>query len=80
MTRAPRRVEPLKTRVSRFSLQPTLSFTDGAPQRENYLSDRTFDRACSTYTHEWLQSYSCDGYSEVECPQCGVQGSTTREH
>jgi hypothetical protein len=62
--------------VRRFWLQPTPSFADGAPQRENYLNDRAFDRACTAYAHEWRQRYVCNGCREVECPQCGAQGSS----
>lgn len=66
----------VKTKVRRFWLQSTPSFADGAPQRENYLDDRAFDRACVHYANEWRQSYVCNGCDEVECPQCGAQGST----
>lgn len=68
----------VKTRVRRFWLQPTPSFADGAPQRENYLDDRAFDKASVAYANEWRQNYTCAGCSEVECPQCGAQGSGTR--
>lgn len=64
--------------VRRFWLQATKSFKDGAPQRENYLDDRAFDRACVAYANEWRREYHCEGCGEVECPQCGAQGVTTK--
>jgi hypothetical protein len=65
----------VKTKVARFWLQPTPSFADGAPQRESYLDDRAFDRDCVAYAREWREHYSCNGCNDVECPQCGAQGS-----
>jgi len=62
-----------KISVGRFWLQETKSFKEGAPQRESYLDDCTFDRACVAYANEWRQKYHCHGCDEVECPQCGAQ-------
>ena len=63
-----------KVKVRRFWLQATTSFQEGAPQRESYLDDRSFDRACVSYANEWRCEYHCAGCDEVECPQCGAQG------
>lgn len=63
------------TKVKRFWLQATKSFAEGAPQRESYLDDRSFDRACVAYANEWRSEYRCEGCDEVECPQCGAQGA-----
>lgn len=60
-----------KIRVRSFWLQETASFKEGAPQRENYVDDRAFDRACLTFANEWRQKYSCSGCRAPECPQCG---------
>jgi hypothetical protein len=64
-----------KVTVRRFWLQPTRSFADGAPQREEYLDDRSFDRASVDYAEEWRRVYHCEGCGSVECPQCGAQGA-----
>lgn len=64
-----------KTKVRRFWLQQTKSFEEGAPQRESYVDDRGFDRACVAYAKEWRRQYSCAGCGEAECPQCGAQGT-----
>jgi hypothetical protein len=64
-----------RTAVRGFWLQATTSFAEGAPQREEYTDDHAFDRACVAYANEWRQLYTCKGCNEVDCPQCGAQGS-----
>jgi hypothetical protein len=65
-----------RTTVQRFWLQATASYPDGPPQRESYLSERAFDRACAAYASEWRDTYRCAGRcASVDCPQCGAQGS-----
>lgn len=60
--------------VQRFWLQPTPSFPDGAPQRENYMNAEACDRADAKYADEWRALYRCAGScSDVGCPQCGEQ-------
>ena len=66
---------PARAAVSRFWLQSTESFPEGAPQRENYFSDVDFDRACVKYADEWRTTYRCSGCLEVECPQCDARDS-----
>lgn len=61
-----------RTKVPRFWLQPTRSFLEGAPQRENFDSDPAFEIACIKYDREWRAEYECAGCSDSECPQCGV--------
>lgn len=65
-----------KTKVRRFWLQATKSFKEGAPQRESYLSDLAFNRACVAYENEWRAEYHCKGEdcNQMECPQCSAQG------
>lgn len=66
----------LKTKVRRFWLQETKSFPEGAPQRESYFDDLSFERACVVYEKEWRQQYQCENQCKnVDCPQCGAQGS-----
>jgi hypothetical protein len=62
--------------VARFHLQPTASFPEIAPQREEYADDRAYDRACVAYANEWRETYLCAGCSDVACPQCGAEGVT----
>lgn len=50
--------------VPRFWLQETPSFEDGAPQREEYLTDRSFAAACLLYEEEWRGAYKC---GDAEC-------------
>lgn len=57
---------------TRFWLQPTKSFPDGAPQREEFLSDEEFDAACRQYAREWKHVYRCVGCVNPDCPQHGV--------
>ena len=64
-----------KVAVRRFWLQPTPSFPEGAPQRENYMTDEACDRADVRYADEWRAMYHCAGCDDVGCPQCGAQGS-----
>lgn len=61
--------------VTRFWLQPTVSFPEIAPQREEYVSDRAYDRACVAYANEWRAAYRCAGCDDVACPQCGAEGA-----
>jgi hypothetical protein len=63
--------------VKRFWLQPTPSFPDCAPQREDYIDDRGYDRACVKYANEWRAMYRCAGCNDVACPNCGVEGSAS---
>lgn len=55
-----------------FWLQPTKSFPEGAPQREEYDTDRDHDRACDRYGEEWREEYDCPGCSNPECPEHGL--------
>ncbi len=64
-----------QVKVPRFWLQPTKSFSEGAPQRESYETEAAFDRACTAYADEWRKTYLCAGCSDVACPQCGAQGA-----
>jgi hypothetical protein len=59
--------------VHGFRLQSTASFQEGAPQRENYITDHSFESACASYAKEWRQAYRCAGCRNRECPQCGEQ-------
>jgi len=63
-----------RNKVSRFNLQPTASFPEIAPQREEYTNDRAYDRACVEYANEWRATYVCAGCPDVACPQCGAEG------
>lgn len=61
----------MKTKVGKFWLQPTASFEDGAPQREEFLSERFFSIACGIYEAEWREKYQHDGQCrDRNCPQC----------
>jgi hypothetical protein len=68
-------VKDARKKVARFWLQPTPSFPEGAPQRENYMTDEACDRADVRYANEWRAMYHCAGCDDVGCPQCGAQGS-----
>lgn len=62
---------PKKTQVASFHLQPTASFPEGAPQREEYASDQWFYQACRKYGTEWCLKYAHPGKCENrDCPQC----------
>ena len=61
--------------VKRFWLQSTSTFSEGAPQRESYLNERAYDRACVQYANEWRAAYQCAGCDDVACPQCGAEGA-----
>jgi hypothetical protein len=60
-----------RKRVSRFLLQPTASFPDGAPQREEWIDDESFLTACEEYEVEWRSEYICEdsGCENSDCPQ-----------
>jgi len=60
-----------KIKVPNFWLQKTASYPDGAPQREEYLTDRDFDLACAEYDREWLDTYECmnTDCKNQDCPQ-----------
>ncbi len=65
-------VQPIVRRdVPRFNLEPTLSFPEMAPQREEYLSDELFDAACRKYGAEWREEYRCCDTKcrNPDCPQ-----------
>lgn len=59
----------------RFWMQPTPSFPDGAPQRENYRDDKSFLFAVAHYDKEWLEEFKCLGCAEepgrhrMSCPE-----------
>lgn len=57
--------------VSHFWLQPTTTFPEGAPQREEYGDDAAFSAACDAYDKEWRAAYVCgDGNCQNrDCPQ-----------
>jgi hypothetical protein len=70
-------MSPAKVRAVRFWLQETKSFPEGAPQRETYMDDLEFDRACLVYDREWRKEYRCTGCATVsDCPQCSEQKET----
>lgn len=63
----------MSKRAVAFHLQPTPSFPDGAPQREEYVSDGAHDRACDLYANEWNAIFTCTGCAErgrhgFDCP------------
>ncbi len=60
-----------RIKVSRFWLQPTASFPECAPQREEYIDDQGFADACKSYEEEWRATYICgDGdCKNRDCPQ-----------
>ena len=51
----------MKLKVTKFCLQPTPSFPDGAPQREECESDDIHRQDCRRYITEWIQKYECLG-------------------
>lgn len=57
--------------VVRFHLQPTVSFPDGAPQREVFDTDEFFDLACAEYADEWRAKYKCGDRKceNRDCPE-----------
>lgn len=61
----------MKIRVDRFHLQPTWSFMNGAPQREEYEDDDSFFAACKEYSAEWCDRYECKDTkcNNRDCPQ-----------
>ncbi len=61
----------MKTTVSKFWLQPTFSFPDGAPQREEYDGDELFKSVCLKYEIEWRAEYICNDKNckNRDCPQ-----------
>lgn len=57
--------------VERFCVQPTRSFEDGAPQREEFDSDESHLVACVKYGAEWRKEYKHEGIcKDYACPQC----------
>lgn len=62
----------MKKRIVRFCIQPTASFPEGAPQREEFDSDTAHDAACDTYAAEWRSEYICPGCSRMDCPYHGI--------
>lgn len=57
--------------VERFCVQPTHSFEDGAPQREEFVSDEHHLVACVKYGREWRKEYKHEGAcKDYACPQC----------
>lgn len=62
---------PARVKVARFHLQPTTSFPDGAPFREDCSSDQDHERAARAYAKEWVVEYECAGCEIPECPQHG---------
>jgi hypothetical protein len=55
----------------RFHIQPTKSFPEGAPQREEYNTDRAHHEACGRYAAEWRREFTCTGCRNFDCPQHG---------
>ena len=62
----------MKVKVYEFCLQPTRSFPDGAPQREEYESDLQLEAAELRYAAEWRDEYECRGCGDPNCPQCSL--------
>lgn len=60
-----------KTQVEKFWLQPTISFPDGAPQREEYILDCGYEEDCIIYAKEWVDTYECmnTNCKNRDCPQ-----------
>jgi hypothetical protein len=60
-----------RKRVLKFFIQPTRSFPEHAPQREEYEDDDSFFDACEVYDREWLETYICEdsGCKNSDCPQ-----------
>lgn len=63
----------VRKKVSRFWLQDTTAFPDGAPQRDGFVSDAAFAHACAQYAAEWRETYHCAGCNVAGCPQCGAE-------
>lgn len=63
----------VKKPVAAFSLQPTKSFPNGAPQREEWSSDPDYVRSIRDYEMEWRHEYQCRGCKDPICPQCGYR-------
>jgi hypothetical protein len=66
------RVDPVeRIKVKNFWLQPTVSFSEGAPQREEYLTDADHLAACLEYGKEWRAAYECCNpeCKNRDCPQ-----------
>lgn len=62
----------MKSPVAKFCLQPTRSFPDGAPQREEYLTDNDYLTSVRLYRAEWKVRYVCQNKcNDSNCPQCG---------
>lgn len=57
--------------VAIFWIQPTPSFPEGAPQREEYQSDADHDLACQLYAAEWRVIFHCPGCKNPDCPEHG---------
>lgn len=62
----------MRKRIAVFWIQPTASFPEGAPQREEYDSDSSHSRACRKYAEEWRQEFECPGCNNLDCPQHGA--------
>jgi hypothetical protein len=58
-----------KKKVYGFSLEPTKSFSEGPPQREEYEDDVYHEIACRQYQHEWREEYHCVECHRGDCPQ-----------
>lgn len=60
-----------KTKVQRFWLQENISFPEGAPQREEYLDDSSFEKACFNYEKGWRARYECGdpNCKNFDCPE-----------
>lgn len=74
MSAAKNSVQPLvrpRVLVPRFWLQPTGTFPEGAPQREEYMGDIAFENACELYAEEWRAWYTCGAVNcqDRNCPQ-----------
>lgn len=63
----------MKKTVNRFSIQPTQTYPEGAPQREEYVTVRGFIAACIEYGAEWRREYECGDKNcrNPDCPQHG---------
>ena len=68
---APATCSANRVQVANFWLQPTRSFPDGAPQREEYATDTTFMVECARYGREWVKKYECCNpeCKNRDCPQ-----------
>jgi len=53
-----------------FNIQPTKSYPEGGPQREEYWNGRAFAFACHKYAIEWCDKFECIGCrGNRDCPQ-----------